>query len=62
VSEVENALVNIKATLDSCIPLVNRFNLKLPENMRLETFKVHPERDESDDELEINEPEEPPTT
>ena len=42
-TEVEQALTRIKTTLDSCVPLVRRMNSYLPEENRLETFRLVPE-------------------
>ena len=50
-AEVHKALVNIQTTLDSCVPLVRRLNSFLPEQNRLERFKLNPEV-ESDSEEE----------
>ena len=51
-SEVENALKNIKTTLDSCVPLVKRLNTFLPEERRLERFKLNPEIESEEEEVE----------
>lgn len=53
VSEVENALKNIKTTLDSCVPLVKRLNTFLPEERRLERFKLNPEIESEEEEEEV---------
>ncbi|XP_064399620.1 BLOC-1-related complex subunit 5-like isoform X2 [Halichondria panicea] len=43
VTEVEQALTKIKTKLDSCVPVVRRMNSYLPEENRLETFRLFPE-------------------
>ncbi len=45
VKEVEEALTKIKATLDSCVPQVRRLNSYLPEENRLELFRLNVEMD-----------------
>ena len=57
VSEVNNALKNIKTTLDSCVPLVKRLNTFLPEESRLERFKLNPEVESEEEEEEEEEEE-----
>lgn len=49
VSDVNNSLKNIKRTLASCVPLVQRLNGFLPEESRLERFKLNPEQESEDD-------------
>ena len=50
-TEVHQALVSIQTTLDGCLPLVRKLNSFLPEQSRLERFKLNPDV-ESDSEEE----------
>ena len=42
VTEVTTTLTKIQAQLDHCVPLALRLNSLLPENQRLEPFKLNP--------------------
>lgn len=45
VKEVEQALTKIKTILDSCVPQVRKLNSFLPEENRLEMFRLNVEID-----------------
>lgn len=44
-NEVTATLEKMQATLDHCVPLVQRLNNLLPEEHRLEPFSLTPEED-----------------
>ena len=42
VSELSKTLARIQKNLNDCVPLVNRINMFLPENERLDYFSLNP--------------------
>ena len=52
VNEVKKTMDNISASLSSCVRLVRKLNSLLPEEDRLEKFKLHPELEEDSDDDE----------
>ena len=54
VDEVRATLEKMQAALDHCVPLAQRLNSLLPEERRLEPFRLHPRvEDEEDGAAEI---------
>ena len=49
VNDVQTSLNQIEESLAHCVPLVQRLNNLLPEEDRLERFKLHPEPLEGDE-------------
>ena len=49
VQEVCSTLDEIQSSLEQCVPLLQSLNYALPEEERLETFKLHPKEEEEED-------------